>query len=249
MADNPAKHETAQVVEFPTSDERARRLRIEVDRLARLPTVEWMFYLDGSAEKHGIDKAKLKQMVASTIKAAEKKEREDKGELRRREKQKSTAKRDDERKQERKEREEERKEREDKKEAERKERDKQKTFEMLIKLPSSEHEGRLKALAKRIGEDIEVLRIEFEEFAREGKSEIGGDIVPWPDPVDTKAVLTDVMKQLKRYVVLSDDQALAITLWIIFAWLHESTAVHSPLLVFKSVTLSLRRSCAPDAHY
>jgi hypothetical protein len=226
--------ETAQVVEFPNSEERARRLRVEVERLARLPTVEWMFYLDGSAEKHGIDKATLKQMVEAVIRETEKKEREDRGELRRREKQKSTAKRESERKQERKEREEERKEREGKKEAERKERDKQKTFETVIKLPSTQHEGKLKALAKRIGEDIDVLRAEFEEFAKEGKSEIGGDVVPWPDPVNAKALLTDVTVQLRRYMVVSDEQALAITLWIVFAWLHESIAVHSPLLVFKS---------------
>src|SRR5262249_13287833 len=129
------EHETAQVVEFPNSEERARRLRVEVERLARLPTVEWLFYLDGSAEKHGIDKATLKQMVEAVIKETEKKEREDRGELRRREKQKSTAKRESERNQERKEREEERKEREGKKEAERKERDTQKTFETVIKLP------------------------------------------------------------------------------------------------------------------
>src|SRR5262249_6320614 len=74
------------VVPFPQSDEeRARRLKIEVERLARLPTVEWMFYLDGVAEKHDIDKAALKQMIEAIIREAEKKAREDRGELRRRE--------------------------------------------------------------------------------------------------------------------------------------------------------------------
>ena len=56
------------VVDFPNTEERARRLRVEVDRLARLPTVEWMFYLEGSAEKHGIDKTALRAMVQTVIK-------------------------------------------------------------------------------------------------------------------------------------------------------------------------------------
>jgi uncharacterized protein DUF3631 len=222
----------SKIVEFPqpeiAPEERARRLRVEVDRLAQLPLVEWMFYIEceGVAKKHGVTPAQLKQMVEATIKERKEKAREDRGELRRAEKQKSTAKKEAEREQEH-------KEREAKKEAERKERDKQKTFETVLKIPSGQHKSKLKALAKRLGQDIEVLRAEFEEFAKEGKSEIGGD-VPWPGPVNTKALLTDVMAQLRRYVVVSDEQALAITLWIMFAWLHESIAVHSPLLVFKS---------------
>jgi hypothetical protein len=39
-----------------TPEERARRLQVEVERLARQSTVEWMFWLDGVAEQHGIDK-------------------------------------------------------------------------------------------------------------------------------------------------------------------------------------------------
>jgi hypothetical protein len=56
MSENPTKTETAQVVlEFPNAEDRARRLRLEVERLARLPTVEWMFYLGDSAAKHNIE--------------------------------------------------------------------------------------------------------------------------------------------------------------------------------------------------
>src|SRR5262249_23569901 len=225
--DDPKK-----IAEFPKAEivpeERARRLKMEVERLASLPVVERLFYAECEdvAEKHGVSRDVMKAMVEAQIKTNEKRAREDRGELRRAEKQKSTAKKEAEREQEQ-------KEREAKKEAERKERDKQKTFETGLKIPSGQHKSKLKALAKRIGEAIEVLRAEFEEFAREGKSEIGSD-VPWLGPVNTKALLTDVMAQLRRYVVVSDEQALAITLWIMFAWLHESIAVHSPLLAFKS---------------
>src|SRR5262249_22039704 len=40
MTDHPSKNGTAQVVAFPDAEERARRLRVEVERLARLSTVE-----------------------------------------------------------------------------------------------------------------------------------------------------------------------------------------------------------------
>ena len=50
-------------IEFPKAEvppeERARRLKSEVDRLASLPAVEWLFYVesDGVAEKHGVSRA------------------------------------------------------------------------------------------------------------------------------------------------------------------------------------------------
>lgn len=52
-------------------EERARRLKIEVDRLANLPVVEWMYYLadGGVAEKHGVSRVAMKAMVEATIRA------------------------------------------------------------------------------------------------------------------------------------------------------------------------------------
>ena len=91
-------------IESESAADRASRLKTEVERLSRLPTVEWMFYLDDTATKYGIESAKLKAIVEAVIKETEKKAREDRGELRRREdraeKQRTTAKRESERKQE-----------------------------------------------------------------------------------------------------------------------------------------------------
>jgi hypothetical protein len=127
----------SKIVEFPepaiAPEERARRLRVEVDRLAQLPLVEWMFYLEGVAEKYGVSRADLKAMVEATIRANEKKAREDKAEDRQRiqrdEKDKVTAKRELERELAKQKREQERAD----KEAERKEREK--AFEAIAKLP------------------------------------------------------------------------------------------------------------------
>jgi len=96
-----------KTLEYPNAEgspeERARRLRGEVDRLASLPVVEWMFYLEGVAEKYGVSRADLKAMVEATIRANEKKAREDKAEDRQRiqrvEKDEVTAKRELEREQ------------------------------------------------------------------------------------------------------------------------------------------------------
>jgi hypothetical protein len=79
-------NEPPKIVGFPnTEEERARRLRAEVERLATLPPVEWMFYLDGVASKHDIEAIVLKRMIEATIKEREKKAAKDKAEDRQRE--------------------------------------------------------------------------------------------------------------------------------------------------------------------
>jgi hypothetical protein len=57
-----------KIVDFPKAapEEQARRLQIEVERLARQSPTEWMFWLEGAAEKHGIASTKLKAMIEAT---------------------------------------------------------------------------------------------------------------------------------------------------------------------------------------
>ena len=61
-------------------------MKTEVDELARKPETEWLYYLERGeiAKKHGIETAALKKMIEATIKANEKKAREDKAEDRQR---------------------------------------------------------------------------------------------------------------------------------------------------------------------
>ena len=160
MVDTPSKNGTTQVVEFPSGEEKARRLRVEVEHLSRMPTVEWMFYLPDIAKKHGIEPAKLKQMIEAVIREAEKKAKEARGELRRREdraERQRTKEKESERKEQRRERVEERKrqereEREARKEAEREEARRKKceaVFAEIAELPKLTHEVRLKEAATR----------------------------------------------------------------------------------------------------
>ena len=232
-------HDDSKIVDFQkaevTSEERARRLKSEVDRLASMPVVEWMFYLaEGAAEKHGVSHVDMKKMIEATIKDREKKEREDRAEDHRseqraekEEKKESKARHEEERKR----KEEEREQRHAAKEEERKRKDREKAFEAIAKLPRLAHKVRLAELGKRSGEDLDMLRAEFEAFV--GPEEMEDKLDPWDEAVETKALLNELTAQLRRYVVMHDDVAVAISLWTMFAWVHE-LAVHSPLLVITS---------------
>jgi hypothetical protein len=54
-----------KVIGFPTGElppeERARRLTVEVERLAGLPVVEWMFYLPDVAKKQRGDRSRCEK--------------------------------------------------------------------------------------------------------------------------------------------------------------------------------------------
>jgi hypothetical protein len=238
-------HATTEVAE-----ERARRLGVEVERLARLPTVEWILYLEDTAKKYGVTSAQLKQMVEKTIKAAEKKRLEDKAENRQREqrvdRQRTAAQREQRRAQ-----------KEANKKAEKRQRERDKALAEITKLPSTVREQQLAVLAKRLDEDLDFLREEFSAFVavEEASSDIDY-IEPWPEPVELHALLMETMAQVRRYVVLHDDAAAAaVTLWIAFAWVHE-IAVHSPILEFtgaepdtgKTTACGVVKFLTPRAH-
>jgi putative DNA primase/helicase len=188
----------------------------------------------------------MRELVEAVLKENHKKEREAKAEEQRREKCMAKHRANKQREEDRKRREQEREQERADKEAAKKERGKEKAFAALIKLPKAEHEKQLIELAKRLDEDLKLLKDEFKEFAdSEEEGPDIGDVEPWPDPVDTKALLTELMTQLKRYVVVHDDASVAIVLWVMFAWVH-SIAVHSPYLVFVSAEGDCGKTTACD---
>jgi hypothetical protein len=231
-SENPGQR---KIVEFPQSEEeRARRLRFEVERLAQLPVAEWLYYLEqGVANKHGIETATFKKMIETTIKVNEKKAREDKAEDRirgkRKDREEDRKRRDAKREQDERRREQERADRE----AERKRKEREKELRALAKLPRLLHEASLTKLAERLGEDLDFLRSELETFIVAPTGETVA-VEPWPEPVDLKELLKETTAQIRRYVVIHDPDAIvAVPLWITVAWVHE-VLVHSPLLEFTS---------------
>ena len=96
------------------------------------------------------------------------------------------------REQERKQREQKRDQERSDKRAEHKRKEKEKAFESLISLPSEQQETRLGELARRLDEDVAVIRDDFTAFVgmeSRAASTNSWNVELWPDPVETQALL------------------------------------------------------------
>lgn len=83
-------------------------------------------------------------------------------------------------------------------------------------------------------DDVEARRAERAAKA-EPPALFGHWIVePWPEKVDTDALLLSLKRRIQRHVVLSSEAATIVALWVLFAWVHEIAAVHSPILLVTS---------------
>ena len=206
------------------ADERARRLRAEVERMAGLPTVEWMYYLPDTARKFSVEPPQLEAMVKAVLAEREKAEREAKAAVQR------TTKRRERRDAENAKRQE--------KEADRARKDETRKrkaivaeLKVIAKLPTAEQDRRLVTLAGQLDDvDLEELRAELQVLV--GKC-YEDEIELWPEPVTTKDLLSDVSAQVQKYVVIDDDSAMVVGLWTLFSWVHD-IAVHSPILLVTS---------------
>ena len=58
-------------------------------------------------------------------------------------------------------------------------------------------------------------------------------VAPWPDPVDGGVLLGALKDVARRYVFMSENEAIAVALWVAFSWLH-GFLTHSPLLYVTS---------------
>jgi hypothetical protein len=108
-------------------------------------------------------------------------------------------------------------------------------LDALAKMPKGVKFAReRKRLAKELGvnrSDIDA-EIEARRAAPESAAPLHGHwfVEPWPEPADGDALIRDIIRKLQNHIVISHDGALAITLWIMLAWVHEEVATHSPIL-------------------
>jgi putative DNA primase/helicase len=223
-----------KVLNFPKAEitlgEKTRRVMAEATRLASLAPGEWRLWVGRSAEFLSIPRGTLEDLIVAIIKDSEKKAREAKAEARREE---ARIRREQER-----ERRERRREQEGiDKRAERNRKEKEKAFKTLISLPSEQHETRLVELAKRLGEDVAAIRDDFTAFVGMESRAASTDpwnVEPWPDPVETQALLQEISAKIRKYIVLRPEAVIATALWTMTAWAHEGTT-HSPILAAISV--------------
>lgn len=91
---------------------------------------------------------------------------------------------------------------------------------------------------KRLAEELDLSQRDIDEEARghrEAAPLHGHWIVePWPEPADGDSLLRDIVRRIHRHVICSADQGLVIGLWVMFSWVHDEIAIHSPILLITS---------------
>lgn len=106
----------------------------------------------------------------------------------------------------------------------------------LAKLPPLEYERIRKVEAERIGIDRVMILDNEVEKARKGdtkfenKSHIYPEVIPWANCVDGAELLDEIYETLKKFIVCSEETAVAATLWISFTWFIDHAQV-APLAV------------------
>ena len=69
-------------------------------------------------------------------------------------------------------------------------------------------------------------------------------VEPSPEVVEGDALLRDIILRIRRHVVCTPDDALALALWVVFAWVHDEVATHSPILAVISAEPESGKSTA-----
>src|SRR5262249_20291062 len=59
-------------------------------------------------------------------------------------------------------------------------------------------------------------------------------VEPWPEPVEGDSLLRDLIRRLKRHVIMADEYALTAALFVVLGWVHDDVATHSPILNINS---------------
>ena len=67
-------------------------------------------------------------------------------------------------------------------------------------------------------------------------------VEPWDEPVEGSILLQTITERIRQHVILTQDQATAIALWIMLTWVHEQAAVHSPILLATSAEANSGKS-------
>src|SRR5262249_243939 len=107
---------------------------------------------------------------------------------------------------------------------------------IILKQPTVEHDSRLMEAAARLGEDINDLRAQFTELLDAERERRGiGDVEPWPEAINLNALLNDIHRHRRRYIIIHNEHgAVATTVWTAFSWVHNEIATHSPPLLITS---------------
>ena len=110
----------------------------------------------------------------------------------------------------------------------------------MSRLSATEYDRRREEAADQIGIrrstlDNQVNARRAQREAEEPPPLFGHWVVePWPEAVDTGGLILALIARVRRHIIVTDEQALTVALWVMFAWVHEAAAVHSPILLVTS---------------
>jgi hypothetical protein len=119
--------------------------------------------------------------------------------------------------------------------------DEQKLIDELARLSALEYDKR----RERVARDLGVRKSSLDEEVKGRRAELAAEaeppplyphwvVEPWPEAVDGDALIRAIMRRVRRHVVLTQDQALTVALWILMAWAHPGAAIYSPILMVTS---------------
>ena len=119
--------------------------------------------------------------------------------------------------------------------------DEQQLIDELARLSALDYDRRRDEAADRMGIRRGTLDDAVQARRAERAEETGPPplfshwiVEPWPESVDTGDLILAIVERIKRHVILRDEEALTVALWILFAWIHDTAAVHSPILLVTS---------------
>jgi hypothetical protein len=98
--------------------------------------------------------------------------------------------------------------------------------------------------AKKLGVQVKTLDDKVKK-ARKADTEVGGlpfpEVEPYPEPIDPAQLFDEVAATIQKFIVLTKEQATAITLWIAMTWLMSTVEV-APLLLITAAEKSCGKS-------
>ena len=201
-------------------DEHSRRVLAEVRRLAGQSAAERKLWAPRSAERLGMSAKDLLGLIEAEAADRERARKADEERIRRQEAAAEKARKSEETA------------------AKRATQERTRKLRALVPLPTAERESRIAGMAEESGEGVDALRDDLDLMILDAdmtppKLMIPG-VEPWPEPVDTAALLRETASLIRRFVVTKHDCEDAVilgsSLWTAQAWVHQEIATHSPAL-------------------
>ncbi len=108
-------------------------------------------------------------------------------------------------------------------------------LDALGELSAIDYAAVRKPVAERLEIPVKFLDEELKERRSAGHAVERSywEVEPSLDPVHADELLKALTRRIQKHVVMDDEQALTVALWIVFSWMH-SAAVHSPVLLVSS---------------